>query len=341
MKNAHEIVIQSVAQAAAAIGLGLLASAQTTGGGEPRHGRPVLEGSLENDIREGRGPRPAGEPQYWGEVVVDLSEDLTLTVRLMGNEEIDPAAVLPLAEDFDKALRIEGGLPGHVALVEIGSLVPSLDRRGHGLAGGAVISGFYGENGEFEVELPRELDVRQLGLRAASVPTRTVTEVVDLEEAVEAAFASFSPLGHVANPSAIGGAGMHELSRPLPSQGAGRAARAAITGRSATVTVDPAEEDAELATFVKLGDVAKPDGMAASAGKQVLSKPSSGAGSTGRAQITGRMAIRLIDLSDDIVESEISWEKLGDVANPDRIGGSGSREELRRPARRGSHGRRG
>jgi hypothetical protein len=214
--------------------------------------------------------------------------------------------------------------------------VRSLQRRTSGLAHGEVLSGFFGENGEFVVELPKELDVKGLGLRAAQVSDRTVSEVVDLEAAVEQAFQAFDPLGAVSGrPQAIGGGSMHELRR-LSSPG-GQAARAAAPTGFATREVDLSNDirRSDFATWEKLGDLAKPDPIGPGAGHD-LKKPSRGTGHAAQASAPTRSATRLVDLSNDIREADdfATWEKVADVANPDRIGGSGSKDELRRLSRR-------
>lgn len=121
---------------------------------------------------------------------------LELTVHLMGNDDIDPRAVIPLATDLIKVLRLSGGVAGRLALIEVGA--PG--RGGRAFSRCAVFTGPFGPTGQFEVVLPPSVDVRGMRARGAQAPTRMVTVAVDLDEAVEEAFVTWENLGSLAKP---------------------------------------------------------------------------------------------------------------------------------------------
>jgi hypothetical protein len=206
MKDAREIRTRLAVGTALALALGAVPSAQITGRGDlPRCGQELLQGSLENDLRRGPGMAPR-------------LASLELTVRLVG-AEIDPYALIPLAQDLGKVVTLSGGVPGCLAMIEVGLLSSSPATQALTLANKTVFTGTFDERGEFEIALPPALDLQS--------PGRMVSAVVSLDEAVDEAFATWEVLGSLPKPQAAGGAGSkHELRRP--SQGAGHAGQAEI-----------------------------------------------------------------------------------------------------------------
>lgn len=313
-KHAMEIGMKMAAGAGLALALGGLVSAQYTSDG--RSGRDLVLGSLENDLR----------PSL-----------LNLRVVLQDRGEFDPQALIPVADDFDKLLILSGGGVRAGAAIEL----LRLDSRGHGAASGAVISGFFGQNGEYVVELPKELDLRGLGARGAQFSGRTVTEVVDLDEAVAEAYASWVKLGEIARPQGAGPGGMQELQRPSRDAGAGM--RAPAPTKMVTRSVDLGEEVTPVEpaiTFEKLGSIARPQAAGSAGSKHELKRPTQGKGSAARADAPTRTVTRSIDLGASAqAEGEITFEKLAEIARPQGAGSPGSKIDLRRVVRRGGHAR--
>jgi hypothetical protein len=226
MEHARGIGSRLSIGAALVVALGAWSSAQVTGHGEPRRGRDVEQGSLANDVR--RVPAEAQEPAEWHEATVPEAA-LVLSLRL-AEPQVDPRAVLPLAQDLGKIVTLAGGTPGGVARIEVGLAAPPLHLRPPSFAAVARFTGVFGPMGEFEVELPPSLDLRGLGARGADLPGRTATAVVDLDAAAEGAFASWSRLGRLSSPGAAAGPGSgHGLRRP--SRGAGHAGQGAVDPR--------------------------------------------------------------------------------------------------------------
>jgi hypothetical protein len=99
---------------------------------------------------------------------------------------------------------------------------------------------------------------------------------------------------------------------------------------------DNGDDDDGIEVYVDdLGDVAKPQKTGGSGTKQALQRPSRGAGTTSRGAINGPPA--MFELPDDDDGIEVYVDDLGDVAKPQKTGGSGTKHELRRPSRRGGH----
>jgi hypothetical protein len=317
MKHAQSIGMKMAVGSALMLALGASTMAQVSGYGQVRRGRPLFEGSLENDIRPGI---------------------LNLHVRLVEHGGIDPAALIPTVDDFGVSLTLSGGLAGSPAAIEVGLLTSSITDRDHGLANGAVISGFFGQGGEFVVELPPNIEVRGLGARGAQVSGRMETVVVDLEEEVEEAFVSWQALSGLAKPKGAGPGGKHELQRP--SRGAGSASRGQINrgpeSRTVILEEEPVREVNEV-TFEELGSVAKPRMAGTAGGARELKRPGHKPGGSARGQINHKPATRSVDLSDDdAAGSSYSTEKLDDLDKPQQAG-PGDKDALRRPSRRGGH----
>lgn len=312
-KHAMEIGMKIVAGAGLVLALGSTVVAQRASNGG--RGQDVVQGSLENDLRPGLVLRP-----------------------MLGHASaVDPSAVIPMIDDFPVVLMLTGGAAGSAAAIEVGQLV----ERGHGLAGGAVISGFFGQNGEFVVDLPRELDVRGLGARGAQISGHEVTEVVDLGAAAQAAYASWLKLAGIADPLGAGPGGMHELQRPTLGGGAGMRAPAPDRTVSRTVDIEePIVEEPSTFGFDKLGEIAPPQSAGTAGGGHELQRPSRGAGNGARADAPGRSVTRSVDLSNSVpAEPGISFDKLDKIAEPQSAGSAGGGRELRRLARRGGHTR--
>ncbi|HEX6884639.1 MAG TPA: hypothetical protein VF530_14790 [Planctomycetota bacterium] len=309
-KHGMEIGMKMAASAGLLLALGGLGSAQHTSDG--RGGQELVRGSLENDLRPG-----------------------LLNLRVMLRGEFDPQALIPVADDFDKLLVLSGGGVRAGAAIEL----LRLDTRGHGAMGGAVISGFFGQNGEYVVELPKELDLRGLGARGAQFSGRLVTEVVDLDEAVAEAYATWIKLGEIAAPQGTGPGGMHGLQRP--SRGAGAGLRAPAPTKMVTRSVDLGEEaEAGSITFEKIGKIARPQAAGSAGSKHELKRPAKGKGSAAQADAPTRTVTRSVDLGVAAQpEAGITFEKIGKIARPQAAGSPGSKIDLRRVVRRGGHTR--
>jgi len=311
-KHGMKIGIKMAAGAGMLLALGGLATAQHASDG--RGGQELVQGSLENDLR------PA-----------------LLNLRVMLRGEFDPTALIPVAADFDKLLVLSGGALQAGAAIEL----VRLDSRGQGAMSGAVISGFFGQNGEFVVELPKELDLRGLGARGAQFSGRQVTAVVDLDEAVEQAYASWMKLGEVARPQGAGPGGMHELQRP--SRGSGAGLRAPAPTKMVTRSIDLGEAVTPVdpaISFEKLGEIARPQAAGSAGSKHELKRPTQGKGSAAQADAPTRTVTRTVDLSEAAQsEAGISFEKIGEIARPQAAGSPGSKIDLRRVVRRGGHTR--
>jgi hypothetical protein len=256
MKNAHAIGMRMVGGLAIALALGAGASAQR--GSTPGNGRRLDTGNLGNDIREGRGPRHAPKPSWGGEIGVDLTQELALSVHVVDRRGIDPNAVIPIASDLEKVFRLSGGTPGALAAIEIGPAL-RLDHRHLGISGGTLVSGVFSAIGVFEVTVPSSIDLRGYGVLGAQLSgRRMVTMLVDIEPAVEDAFADWMRLGDLAKPNAAGGAGSK---KPLfqNRHGGGALGGASVDGRFATRVANLGNDLRDTSTdFEELGELADP-----------------------------------------------------------------------------------
>ena len=233
MKHASGIGMELLVGAALSLALGATSSAQLARQGDlVRDGRAVSEGSLENDILW--GPSRAPRPDAWAEAQVSLAK-LELSFRLMGNDQIDPYAVSPLPSDLNKVLTLAGGKAGSAALIEVGLVSESPVVRHPALYPVAVFTGTFDPAGEFTVVLPPDLDLRGLGARGAQSPSRMRSAIVNFDEVMDEAFASWDELYGLSRPQAAGAGGRRVMQ---PNRRAGHSGQAQINHRSATREVD-------------------------------------------------------------------------------------------------------
>lgn len=181
---------------AAAIALGAGAAAQHSMNGDHQvaEGRPVMEVSLEDDIR---GPSAAR-----GKIVLSRAEEreIQLSLRMRPYAGIDPKAIVPPLEEMDKALLLSEGTPGGMAVIHLDTRVPELRR-----SGGVRMVGQFDGDGVFEVDLPDDLPLRglfawaeeildwdlvraQAAGSAAQTSVRPIMEPMDLGEAAQVAY---------------------------------------------------------------------------------------------------------------------------------------------------------
>src|SRR5688572_17612671 len=255
---------------------------------------------------------------------------LQLDVRLMGNDDIDPHAVIPLAMDLSKVLKLSGGAPGSMAIIEIGHVS---GRRGQSFSRCAVFTGPFGPTGQFEVVLPPVVDVRGFGARGAQAPDRMVTVAIDLDEAVEEAFVTWENLGSLPKPQGGFSAGGRSLAR-----GPGRLGQAQDPDVMLTHELDQSGNAptgaATETSWEILGRLPKPQGGFSAGGRSLARGP----GRLGQAQDPDVMVTVEIDESGDAptgAATETSWEILGRLPKPQGGFSAGGRSLSRGPGRLG------
>ena len=345
MKN-ERVGWKEMGKLAAAVALGIGASAQTTGGGNQAviKGRPVIQGSLEDDIHA---------PQFSGRKIVlhrDEERELQIAMRMRPHAGLDPLALVPSMEEMDKTLTLSGGMPGGVAVIHLDT---RLVVRG---GGGARIVGAFDGDGVYEVDLPADLPLRglfaygeevldwDLVLVPAAGSARRMdrtpsTDTMDLDLASRQAYASWvfywtdlqlragarmrgasieaedSTLLAAAT-SAVGGSnplGKIALRRPRhPAQGAGHAQPGS--------SVEPLDEH----EFVQLPELADPQNGQGAFGKIKLQKPRAPAAGGGHVQQGSE--VEPLDRPEFV--------ELPDLADPKGGQLAGKKIELKRPSRR-------
>ena len=257
---------------------------------------------------------------------------LELTVHLMGNDDIDPRAVIPLAADLGKVLTLSGGAPGSMALIELGR---AAGRGGRSFVRCGVFTGPFGPTGQFEVVIPPSIDVRGLGARGAQAPTRMVTVVLDLDDAVEEAFVTWESLGSLPKPQGgFSGGGRVRTPGRIP----GHLGQATVRGGMVTRAVDNGDEAGEAAnstSWENLGSLPKPQGGFSGGGR--VRSPGRIAGHLGQATVRGGMVTREVDNGAEAGEAanSTSWENLGSLPKPQ--GGFSGGGRVRSPGRIAGH----
>lgn len=198
MKIEHEHAMKLLGRMAIALALTASASAQRLA--EPRDAGRL--GNLGNDIREGRGPRTAPTPVDGGMIRVDLPTEPELEIFVQVVSTLDDGGLgglFPGRSDLRHHLRLAGGIPGSIALIEVE------------LAGGAASAGsarrtlahgVFGPDGVFEVDLPTGLDTAGFAVRGAMLSGHVVTETVavELEPAAEELLIGWEVLGRLDDP---------------------------------------------------------------------------------------------------------------------------------------------
>ena len=348
MKN-ERVSFEVMCKVAAAVALGIGASAQTASGGSQGvvKGRPVIEVSLEDDIIDGAQPAR-------GMIVLHREEEereLQLSMRMRPFAGSDPRALVPSLDEMDKKLTMAGGHPGGMAVIHLETR--ELVVRG---GGGARIVGEFDGDGVFEVDMPADLPLRGLfawgeavldwdlvlvpaGGSARRMDRGPSTESMDLDQASRQAYSSWvfywtdlqlrsgarmrgatieaeDTTLLAAATSAVGGSnplGKIKLRRPRsPSQGAGHAQQGS------------AVEELDEHEFAGTPDIADPKRGKGALGKIELEKPRAPAIGGGHAQQGSQ--VEELDRPEPVVLPDLDDPKGGQRA--------GGKIELKRPARR-------
>jgi hypothetical protein len=332
MKN--QIGWKIVGGMVAAVALSAGASAQMARGGTPRQGQVIPRGSLDNDIRDGR--RHGFDPVFAGEIAVDAAQ-LSLSVRLLPDAAYETDALIPTLSDMHKFLRLAGGLPGRMAVIELGIIErPWSDHPG--FLGGPLLAGAFAADGVFEVELPPAINVRGLGALGAMAPGKLVTVMVDLGGAVDEAFASWTDYGRIGDGQRAGTPGSGTL-LPQPTFGAGRGAQAQVPTSFVEIGLEEEVVVDDAPSFEMVSRLADPQhGIGAGSGTELrhLTRRSR-SGHTAQAQApTGLVTIGLDD-DDVVVDEGPGFEVVSKLADPQHGASAGNGTTLRRPVRGGGH----
>jgi hypothetical protein len=135
---------------AVALALGAGASAQRAGGeGTSRtvHGRPVIEVSLEDDLR-------SADLVNRGKIELDSPRELELTLTMRPRAHSNPLAIIPTLVEMEMTVVVSNGTPG-------GKVVINLDNRATAETGGgrARVFGEFDLDGYFLAPIPADVDV--------------------------------------------------------------------------------------------------------------------------------------------------------------------------------------
>lgn len=183
---------KSMCSVAAALALGAGASAQygTRDSGEVVTGRPVMNVSLEDDIRTPQAARRKIVLQR------DAEPELQLSVRMRPFAGVDPLALVPTLDEMDTTLVLSGGTAGGMAVLHLDTRFPTL--RG---VGGVRVVGEFDENGAYELQLSGEesrrgfyawgeafFEIRAPGGPAARTTMRPSTDTIDVAVEVRQAY---------------------------------------------------------------------------------------------------------------------------------------------------------
>jgi hypothetical protein len=200
MKNEHAYG-KLLAPVAAAVALSLGASAQLAGSHDTstiKESQPIVQVSLEGDIHDGK---PAGKKIVLSR---DDTRELELKFKMRPRAGLDPLALVPTLDEMEKVVLLVNGTPGGMAVIHLDTRAPEV--RG---SGRVRIAGLFDEDGDFAVQLPDELDTRDLfawgeqvlalsdlvkrplagsAVRPTQRPDRGEVEGLNLGEAAEEAF---------------------------------------------------------------------------------------------------------------------------------------------------------